>query len=361
MNPILELNITLKRPGFLLTMEAEISDGITGVFGPSGHGKTSLLHAIAGIVRPDSGTIKLNGTTVFDASEKVNLAVKNRKVGYVFQDIRLFPHLSIAKNLKYGYAAGNNPRLIDEVVATLKIAQLLTKKPGECSGGEKQRVAIGRAILSGSQILLLDEPFSAVDVKLRQEIIPFLIEVHQKFTIPVIVVSHDLPDLLSLTENLILLQDGCIQAQGKFQELILNQSNLNLMHERGFYNILHLYVFAHFKPKDLVILKSIHSDLNIQVLSQSIPEHRAVSNEVKVVVKPENIAISLNPVTQISLRNQIQGTIKEIFYKEGLAFCVVDVGEHIIVEITEASQINMKLGIGTEVYCLLKSAALKIF
>lgn len=360
MTPTLAFNIKLKRKGFELKVKAEILEGITGIFGPSGHGKTSLLNSITGIVKPDSGTIQINGTSVFDSENRTNVSVKNRKVGYVFQDVRLFPHLSIEKNLKYGWSPTNNVNA-DGVIETLEIAHLLNKKPAACSGGEKQRVAIGRAILSGSQILLMDEPFSAIDVNLRQEIIPFLIAVNQKFKIPLVVVSHDLPDLLSLTENLILLQSGSIQAHGKFQNLILKKANLNLMHETGFYNILHLFVFAFFEPKNLVLLKSGRSDLKIQVLAQSINRNVEINSNLKVLIKPENIAIAKQPISYISLRNQIPGIIKKIFYKKGVAFCVVDVGENIIVEITEASQINMNLKVGDTVFCLFKSAALKIF
>lgn len=361
MSPFLEFYIELRRPGFLAKMNGEISKGITGIFGPSGHGKTTLLNSVAGIINPDSGYIKINNNTIFHASDKVNFSVKNRRVGYVFQDVRLFPHLSIERNLKYGFSGKNDGDLFDEVTEILKITRLLKKKPDECSGGEKQRVAIGRAILSGSQILLMDEPFSAVDVKLRQEIIPFLMEVNQKFKIPLVVVSHDLPDLLSLTENLILLHNGKVKAHGKFQDLILKKANLNLMYESGFYNILHLFVFAYCKSKNLVLLKSDKSDLKIQVLNQSIKQSVEINSDLKVLIKPENIALAKQAVAEISLRNQIPGIIKKIFYKNGLAFCVVDIGENIIVEITEASQINMDLKVGTKVYCLFKSAALKIF
>lgn len=361
MEPVLTFDIQLQRAGFLLKVKAEIPDGITGIFGPSGHGKTSLLNSIAGIVKPDAGNILINGAVVFDSAKRIDIPVRNRKVGYVFQDVRLFPHLSIMKNLKYGWAGDVNDIEIDEVVATLKIGHLLTKKPDACSGGEKQRVAIGRAILSGSQILLMDEPFSAVDVKLRKEIIPFLIAVNQKFNIPLIIVSHDLPDLLSLTENLVLIENGKMIAHGKFQDLILNEKNLDVMHESGWYNIMHLFVFAYLGSQNLVLLRSKSSELEIQVLDQSIRQQYKVNSLLKVLIKPENIAISKQQVPNISLRNQISGTISKIFYKNGLAFCVVDVGENIIVEITEASQKNMHLQVGETVFCLFKSAALTFF
>jgi len=361
MTPILEFDFKLERKDFVLNVNAEISGGITGIFGPSGHGKTSLLNSIAGLTIPESGFIALNGQRIFDSEDKINIPVKKRKIGYVFQDIRLFPHYSIKNNLNYGRQIKSNDSVFKEVVKILKIEYLLNKKPEHCSGGEKQRVAIGRAILSGSRILLLDEPFSAVDVNLRKEIIPFLNAVNQKFNIPILIVSHDLPDLLSLTDNLILLKDGKILAHGKFQDLIINQSNLEIMHESGWYNVLHLNIFAQHEAKNIVLLRSEESNLQIQALNQALNGDVKINQQLKVLIKPENIALSKETVSNISLRNQIQGTIKNVFLKNGLAFCIVDVGEKIIVEVTEASQKNMRLKPGEKVFCLFKSAALKIF
>nr|WP_321487100.1 molybdenum ABC transporter ATP-binding protein [uncultured Draconibacterium sp.] len=360
MTQALSFHIKLQRKDFTLDVKADIPNGITGIFGPSGHGKTSLLNSIAGIVTPDSGYIHLNGDTLLDTKNKQNVKIRKRRVGYVFQDERLFPHYTIKKNLLYGE---KNPdqELFDEVIETLQIAHLLNKKPEQCSGGEKQRAAIGRAIISGSKILLMDEPFSALDVNLRREIIPYLNRVHQKFSLPILIVSHDLPDLLSLTDNLMLLKNGRLLGHGKFTDLLGQPDNLALMHESGWYNVMHLSVFAHLESKNMVLLKSHKSNLQIQALTQTIGKDVEVNQELKVLIKPESIALSKEPVQNISLRNQVAGTMKEVFLKDGLAFCIVDVGENIIVEVTEASQKSMCLDKGQRVYCLFKSAALKIY
>ena len=345
-----------------LYVKAEIEEGITGVYGPSGHGKTTLLNSIAGLVKPDSGYININGTKVFDSENKLHISAKDRKVGYVFQDVRLFPHLSILKNLKYGFDEELKKQIdFDEVVNVLNISNLLNKKPSECSGGEKQRVAIGRSLLSGAQILIMDEPFSAVDVNLRSSIIPFLKTINERFKIPMLIVSHDLPDLLSLTSNLLLLKDGKIKAFGKFQNLILHESNLDMMKGAGLYNVLNLFVFASLPAQNMVLLKSIANDFQVQVLSQPFHDKVEIGKQMKVLIRPEDISISLQPVTQISLRNQIPGTIEKVFSKDGLSFCLVNAGEKLLVEITEASLRNMNLETGKTVYCLFKSAALRIF
>ena len=352
MNKVLEFDIQLQRKDFLLNVNAKIDEGITGVYGPSGHGKTTLLNSIAGLVTPDLGQIQINGQKVFDSKKKINVPVKARKIGYVFQDVRLFPHLSILKNLKYGFDLARDKNSFDEIVSILDIANLLHKKPSECSGGEKQRVAIGRALLSGAQILIMDEPFSAVDVNLRGSIIPFLKTINERFKMPMLIVSHDLPDLLSLTSNLLL---------GKFQDLILDESNLEIMKGAGLYNAFDLFVFASLKAQNMVLLKSPSNDFQVQVLCLPFQNKAEIGKQMKVLIRPEDISISLQPVSQISLRNQIKGTIEKIFSKDGLSFCLVNAGEKVLVEITESSRKNMNLGVGETVFCLFKSAALKIF
>ena len=357
----LSLYIKIRRNSFQLNVRCNVPNGITGIFGPSGHGKTSLLNAIAGTVKPDEGKIVIRNRVVFDSAQNINIATKNRKVGYVFQDIRLFPHYTIKKNLTYGRKEKTFDKLFRDVVDVLNITDIINKKPEECSGGEKQRVAIGRAILSGAEVLLMDEPFSALDVNLRKEIIPFLNEVSRKFNLPILIVSHDLPDLLSLTNQLILLKEGNLLAQGKFHNLILDEKNLDAMHESGWHSALHLYVFSILEDKNLVLLKSNRSNLQIQVLKQTLSAPVNINQRLRVLIKPENIALAKQPVSTISLRNQIKGTIKRVFVKNGLAYCVVDVGENIIAEVTEASQKNMSLAPGEKVYCLFKSVALKVF
>jgi molybdate transport system ATP-binding protein len=264
--------------------------------------------------------------------------------------------------LKYGVQKNSDGKInFDEVVEILNINPLLNKKPSECSGGEKQRIAIGRALLSGAQILIMDEPFSAVDVNLRNNIIPFLNTINNRFNIPMLIVSHDLPDLLSLTHHLLLLKNGEVKALGNFQDLILDESNVGIMKVAGLYNVFNLYVFAALPAQNMVLLKSPANDFQVQVLCQPFNNNAKIGKQMKVLIRPEDISISLQPVKQISLRNQIQGTIEKIFSKEGLSFCVVDAGEKVLVEITEASRKNMNLDVGETVYCLFKSAALRIF
>ncbi len=362
MKKVLEFNIHKQLGDFHLNAVAAIGDGITGIYGPSGHGKTSMLNAIAGLVVPETGHIVLNDVCVYNSAENINIPVHKRKIGYVFQDIRLFPHLSVAQNLKYGLNKEDGFNIgYDQVVDVLQIDHLLLKKPSECSGGEKQRIAIGRALLSGAQILMMDEPFSAVDIHLRNTIIPFLNAVNRRFRIPMLVVSHDLPDLLSLTDQLLLLKSGSIKALGRFQDLVQDEDNIGIMKDAGLYNVFNLNVFASLPQKNMVLLSNEAGTFQVQVLLQSFLHKFELGKPVKVLIRPEDISVSLQPVGQISLRNQIKGSITKIFTRKGLSFCVVDAGEKVLVEITEASKKNMNLDLGSTVYCLFKSAALRIF
>lgn len=363
MSIVLDFAIKSKLDSFKLDVRAQISDGITGVFGPSGHGKTSLLNAIAGLHKPNSGYINICEQEVYNSDKKINVAIRKRKIGYVFQDFRLFPHYSIYNNIVFGQIKKDTDENIslENVIKVLDIESLLDKKPDQCSGGEKQRVTIARAIVSGARVLLLDEPFSALDTHLRKEIIPFLYAVNREFKIPILIVSHDLPDLLNLTDNLLLLQNGRILSHGKFHDLILDEKNLNILHQSGWYNILHVFVAKSLLEEQLMVLKSTTSNLEVQALIQYSNKALQVNTPLKVLIRPENITLSKQRISNISLRNQIEGTIKKVFLKDGLAFCIVDVGEKIIVEVTEASQKNMRLKVGERVFCLFKSAALKIF
>lgn len=362
MENILEFNFQLNRNGFIFNMQAEVGNGITGIFGPSGHGKTTLLNVIAGLVKPESGKIKMRGRSIFSSFQKIDCPVNQRRIGYVFQDIRLFPHLNVSKNLRYGINKKESGNIQEaHLFEVLQINDLLKKKPSECSGGEKQRIAIGRALLSGAQILLMDEPFSAVDIKLRSNILPFLKAINSQFNIPMLIISHDLTDLLSLTNNLLLVKDGCVSDFGMLQNLFLKESNLDILKAEGFYNAFNMYVFATLPGLNMVLLKNNSVDFQVQVLSQHFFDKVEIGRKMKVLIRSEDITVSLQPVENISLRNQIRGTIVKIFTKNGLSFCIVDSGEKMVVEITEASRRIMNLTVGKIVYCLFKSAAVKIF
>ena len=186
--------------------------GITALFGPSGAGKTSIVNMVAGLMKPARGSIHIRGRCLFDSERGINLPPEKRNVGYVFQEGFLFPHLSIKGNLLYGRRRGGRPGGIDfdQVVDLLDIRRLLPRKPKNLSGGEKQRVAFGRAVLARPDILLMDEPLASLDEARKKEMLPFIKDLNTRFSIPILYVSHSMEEILTLTDNVIRLANGKI-------------------------------------------------------------------------------------------------------------------------------------------------------
>lgn len=206
------------------TIEAafESEGGVTALFGRSGAGKTSLINMIAGLVTPDRGHIELDGETLDDRGRRIHVPVHKRRIGYVFQDARLFPHLSVEQNLDYGRRMnGLQPDATehDRIVQLLDLDALRERRPGKLSGGEKQRVALGRALLSRPRLLLLDEPIGSLDRERKGEILPYLVRLRDQAGIPMVYVSHEADEVRLLATQVIRLQDGKVVARGGVEVL----------------------------------------------------------------------------------------------------------------------------------------------
>ncbi|MBR0726079.1 molybdenum ABC transporter ATP-binding protein [Bradyrhizobium manausense] len=190
---------------------------VTGLFGASGAGKTSLINMIAGLLRPDRGTIVIDGETVDDTAAAIHVPAWRRRIGYVFQDARLFPHLNVAQNLDYGRRMNRlarDPAQHTRVVELLDIGALLDRRPGKLSGGERQRVALGRALLSKPRLLLLDEPLGALDEARKLEILPYLVRLRDEANVPMVYVSHDVAELRQLATQIVMLRQGRVTSFG---------------------------------------------------------------------------------------------------------------------------------------------------
>lgn len=208
---MLELNFTFQRGAFSLRAAQILDMPITGILGASGSGKSTLLALIAGLLKPQQGTIRLNQAILCDNQRKIWLPPHQRHIGLVFQDGQLLPHLSVRKNLLYGY--NNVPPdqrrfSLDAIVDLLEISSLLHRRPNALSGGEKQRVALGRAVLYSPELLLLDEPLSALDERLKQQILPFFLRIYAECKIPMIYVTHALSEVNYLTDAQMRVENG---------------------------------------------------------------------------------------------------------------------------------------------------------
>jgi len=206
---------------FVLEIGVEVAANVTAVFGPSGSGKTSLLEVVAGLRRPASGRVDLDDRLLDDAGAGAHVPPRLRGIGYVPQDDTLFPHLSVAKNLAYGRKDGRHvgPAAADPVVEVLELGPLLDRRPASLSGGERRRVALGRALLTSPALLLLDEPLSGIDDALKGRILEYLQRVKTTFAIPTLYVTHDASEVLALADEVLVLERGRIVSRGKPAEL----------------------------------------------------------------------------------------------------------------------------------------------
>jgi molybdate transport system ATP-binding protein len=224
---VLEVNVRKEFGGFTVDVAFSTGDsGITAVFGPSGAGKTSVINMVAGLLQPDHGRISLDNVAIFDSEKGINVTPHKRRIGYIFQDGRLFPHLSVKSNLNYGMKLipRKDRRLsFDKVVDLLDLAGLLHRRPSKLSGGEKQRVAIGRALLTSPSLLLMDEPLSSLDGQLKAEILPFVSKMQRESMIPALYVSHSIDEILLIADRVIVIRGGQVAFSGKLDSSLIEE------------------------------------------------------------------------------------------------------------------------------------------
>jgi molybdate transport system ATP-binding protein len=219
---VLALEVEKQLGALTLAVRFQIAGGVTALFGPSGAGKTSLVNMIAGLLKPDRGSIVLDDITLFDTAKAVNLPPHRRRIGYVFQEGRLFPHLNVRQNLDYGRRMSGRPRdptEFERVASLLGIFHLLYRRPRLLSGGERQRVAIGRALLMQPRLLLLDEPLASLDAGHKGEILPYLVRLRDEAAIPMVYVSHIAAEVRQIATSVVRLDDGRVAATGGLELL----------------------------------------------------------------------------------------------------------------------------------------------
>jgi molybdate transport system ATP-binding protein len=214
---MLAVDVEKKFDGFTVVARFESSGGVTALFGPSGAGKTTIVNMIAGLVEPDRGRIALGDDVLFDSATRINVPPPRRRIGYVFQEGRLFPHLSVRHNLDYGRRMNRLPRdraAMERIVTMLEIEHLLSRRPGRLSGGERQRVAVGRALLMKPALLLLDEPLASLDAARKREILPYLERLRDEAKVPMVYVSHQAAEVRRIVKSVVKLDGGRVVATG---------------------------------------------------------------------------------------------------------------------------------------------------
>lgn len=337
--------------------------GILALFGPSGAGKTSILNWLAGLNRPDDGLIRVDDRVLFDRSRGIDIPPERRRLGYVFQEPRLFPHLGVLGNLLYGrrltqrrYGGQEGDLDLGRIVELLGIDGLLNRRISALSGGEKQRVAIGRALLANPRLLLMDEPLAAVDVKRKSEILPFIERLHAELSIPIVYVSHDPDEILRLADQVALITDGKLTAFGDVDTVLgrLDLPNLTDTPEPG------AVISVTMKQQDdgtgLSILSFGSSSGEGEIRVGRLPH--ALGERLHLRILARDVALARHPVEGISILNQFPGTIRQIVDGDGpFADIQVDIGTPIWARVTHRSRQDLGLSVGDPVVALVKSAA----
>jgi molybdate transport system ATP-binding protein len=347
----LAVSITGRNGRFPVEADFAADWGVTALFGHSGAGKTTLLKMIAGTLRPESGHIAVGDFTLFDAEKGINLPPEKRRIGYVFQEARLFPHMSVKRNLTYARWAGHRQatRSFDEVVALLGIDHLLDRRPSTLSGGERQRVAIGRALLSDPALLLLDEPLSSLDHARRQEILPFIERLRDESHVPIVYVSHEIDEVARLADAIVLLSAGRVTASGAAADVfplidaegegggVLLEGMVSSYDER--YKLAEIDLGgASFQLSDAGLKQNMH---------------------VRLRVRARDVSIARKAPEKISIRNVLPVTVTAITMDDGPnAYVSLDFqGRRLGARLTRRSVDELALRSGDHVVALVKAVS----
>ncbi|WP_024548024.1 molybdenum ABC transporter ATP-binding protein ModC [Siccibacter turicensis] len=326
--------------------------GITAVFGVSGAGKTSLINAISGLTRPEQGRIVLNGRVLSDTAGAVFLPPEKRRVGYVFQDARLFPHYNVAGNLKYGMAKSMASHF-DKLVALLGIEKLLTRLPGSLSGGEKQRVAIGRAILTAPELLLLDEPLASLDLPRKRELLPYLQRLAREFSVPMLYVSHSLDEIQQLADNVLVLESGEVKAFGPLESVWGSRVMHPWLPAEQQSSVLKVSVLEHHPHYAMTALAI--GDQHVWVNRLDKP----LQATLRIRIQASDVSLVLQPPLQSSIRNLLRAQVKQCYDDNGQVEVALDVaGRTLWARISPWARDELAIKPGLWLYAQVKSVSI---
>jgi molybdate transport system ATP-binding protein len=328
--------------------------GVTALFGPSGCGKSTLLAAVAGLLRPEAGRVALEGTVLLDTARRIFVPPEHRRCGLVFQDARLFPHLSVETNLRYGLRRA--PRDVpgpgfEEVVALLGIEPLLVRRPGRLSGGERQRVALGRALLSRPRLLLMDEPLAALDAPRRAEVLPFLARLRDVAGIPILYVTHALDEVDALADHLVLLGAGRVLAAGPVEEMAA-RTDLPLALRRDAGALIGCTVAGHDAARGLTELRFAGGALFVPLRSE------APGTKARLRLRARDVAVATEAPRGLSTQNILPATLAEMTEAPGTqeVFLRLMLGPTpVLARVTRDSAARLGLSRGQAVWAVIKA------
>ncbi|GJE72513.1 molybdenum ABC transporter ATP-binding protein [Methylorubrum podarium] len=349
----IDVDVSLRRDGFSLDVAFRAGAGLTALFGRSGSGKTTVIDLIAGLTRPERGRITIDGTVLLDTGRGIRVPVHRRRIGCVFQEARLMPHLSVRQNLRFGrvFSRGAGGPDLDAVADLLGIGPLLERRPAGLSGGERQRVAIGRALLARPRLLLMDEPLSALDEARKREILPYIERLRDEAGLPIVYVSHSVAEVARLASTVVVLEAGRVAASGPVDAVLRRSDLIPDRAEAG--SVLAMRVERHDPEAGLTRLTGPAGPLDLPLIDA--PEGRRLNLRVPA----RDVLLALARPEGLSARNVLPGRVAAL-REEGTA-CLVEVtcGEATLAaRLTRASARDLGLAVGRPVFAIVKSVAL---
>lgn len=353
---MIDVDIEQQRGDFRLAVKFAARAPILGLFGRSGAGKSTVINAIAGITRPERGFIGVAGIRLFDSAKRVDLPPEERRVGYVFQDALLFPHLDVEANLFYGQRLRSaSERVIDArvVVDLLGLTALLRRKPNTLSGGERQRVAIGRALLAQPRILLMDEPLAALDVTRKYEILEYIERLRDELRIPIVYVTHSVAEIARLADTVVVLSEGKCLAVGDTDAVM---GRLDLKPATGRFeagSLIETRVIAHDAAHQLTMLAFDGGELRIPGLEV------AVGDRVRVRIRARDVALATIRPTGISILNMLPGRVTSINLEAGpiVEVQLAIASANVTARITRRSLQELQIHVGQDLFALIKAVS----
>ena len=356
---MLRVKLQLRRGDFSLDADFTApTPGITALFGRSGAGKSTLMHLLAGLLRADRGSIELDGVSLFDAQHGLDVAAHLRRVGCVFQDLRLFPHLNVAGNLRYGLrrAGPAHARIpMERVVELLDLAALLHRRTWQLSGGERQRVALGRALLAQPRLLLLDEPLAAIDTARRSEVLPYFERLRDELALPMILVTHQFEDVVRLATHVVLLEAGRVLAQGDLTAVSLRPELSLLLGTEGVGAVIEGRVASIDETSGLATVTAGQGRLLVP------GDGLRPGQALRLQLLARDLILATAPPVALSVRNQLRGTVTDLVPDPPHNIMVkLDAGGlPLLARITAAAAQELQLRNGQQLWILVKAVSLR--
>ena len=341
-------------PPFLLDIDVEVPPGFTILFGPSGAGKSTLLDCIAGLTRPDTGRIVVNGDLLFDSAKKINVPPQQRQVSYVFQSLALFPHMTVEANVAYGLPdlpEQQRCARVSEILQMFRVEKLRSRKPREISGGEQQRIALARSLVTLPRVLLLDEPLTGLDSELKASIIDDLRAWNAAQKIPILYVTHSREEVDALGERVIALVHGKIISEGTPREVLDAPRRKKLAQAAGFENLFSGTVLDLREADGVMRVRLANTACEIEVPLG----HASPGDHVRVAVRAGDILLAAEMPRGLSARNILEGKIVSIERRGALVVVRVDCGVTFTVHVTPGAERTLELATEKKVWLVLKT------